>query len=462
MRRVLAAAVLVAFMPAAHAQDKGKSEFTHDAEYRVRYDYFQNITGQKDVVGNTSAFDHRFKLDLGFRANEKVSAGVTLLHNATWGMGDNNTVGTYDATTGAGTKTEQNFMAVNQAYANWMVNDAWSVKFGRMNYQIGDGTIMGLNDWEATPYAYEGALVNWQAEFGRFQAFGFKYHDSKGIATSLTATDSDPDPETNAFGLNFDLKTMPEWLKVVNAHVIATNGAATQDGTSTYNAQTTQDGQSTVRYGAKAGFGFSIVDLSAWYEGQSGKLHHLATAAHTKTDNTVKGDLIQAEVGVNLPEFMGSRIYFRFHQDSGDKDSTDQDAGTYDGYFTTKHCSTGCMDLFGWGNMTFWNLGWTAKPTDNTDVGVSYWMFSRTEKGLNAAGVVNGDYGSGLVGTTSTANGSTSDKIGSEVDLWATHKYDGNLWTTARIGYFSPDTYLKDASKKDGITQVMLEGKFTF
>src|SRR5262245_42517823 len=90
MRRVLAAAVLVAFMPTANAQDKGKSDFSTNAEYRARWDYMTNPGLYEKGQSHVSEAGHRFKIGAGYKASEKVSANVTLIHNANFGIDNEN------------------------------------------------------------------------------------------------------------------------------------------------------------------------------------------------------------------------------------------------------------------------------------------------------------------------------------------------------------------------------------
>lgn len=459
MKRILAAAIIVACVPAAKAQDKGKSEISYGAEYRVRDTWTQNQNGNDQVKPtNSNGIDHRFKLDLGFKASEKFSAMLTLLHNATWG--DNGTIGNYsdtDTSTGDG---ENAGIAVNQAFATWMMAEDLNFKIGRMNFGFGDDSVMAIDDWQATPTSFEGAIGNYEAEFGRFQLFAFKYkeYDFKTDGTVGGSTGSDP--EHNAYGIVFDLKSMPEILKMVNAYLIqdiadpvsTAAGAGTVSGTTT----TGQQGQNILRYGAAVGLGFSIFDFKLGYNAVTGKNYNYT--AGVKDGHTAEQTMMQGEVGVNFAEFMGSRVYVGYHQDSGDKDATDPDDRQYDAYFYDSHAYAGLMDLVGWGNLTAMTVGASLKPSDSTDLGVAYHMFSKTEK----AGVSQGALVGGAINTGTAAK----EKIGDEIDLWASHKYEGGFATVLRLGYFTPGQALKDGAmttkKDDAVAQIMVEGKFTF
>jgi hypothetical protein len=294
---------------------------------------------------------------------------------------------------------------------------------------------MGINDWEAVPYSYEGLLANWEAEFGRFQLLGFKFEDEMAAPAG-----GGSDPESNLYGLNFDLKTMPEVLKAVNVHVLQLNKNAT-------NAST---GESQMRYGLNANLAFGIIDLGLWYEAHNGKT--LATATAAKVDKA--GSLMAASVGANFANFMNSKVWVKYHQDTGDKSSSTKDEG-YDAFFTEKHASAGHMDLFGFGNLTFIQVGWMGKPMDNTEVGVNYWMLSKTEKTDGASAGLNHAF---------TAEAADKTKLGDEIDLWAAHKYDNGLTTTLRLGMFMPGDVFKDATPKQdkAVTEVFLEGRYSF
>ncbi len=451
MRRLLALAVLVSLMPTSNAETKNKADFSHNAEYRARYWWTQNPGGDENTLGTNSNFDHRFKLGTSFRASEKFSANFTLLHNATWG--ESAGVGAAGGTAG---NDAENVVVVNEVYGNWMVSEDLSFRFGRQNFQIGDGSVMGVNDWEPNPYFFEGVAASYEMELGKFQPFAFKFRDYTTLQNS-----ANKDAEQNAYGLSFDLKTMPEWMKTLNLHVIQVNGDAIRSADVGSDVQGLQ-GQDNLRYGLMAGFVYSMFDAKFWYAGHTGKNKHIA-ADGTKTEYDASGMMIQAEAGVNVENFMRSRFFVQYHQDSGDENINGNKHETYDSFFYEKHANAGLMDLFGWGNLTYITAGWTGKATDKTDVGLTYSMFSRTESGTNAASAKAGTAGVALFNGVTPA--SDDSKLGDEIDLWAEHHYDGGLSAVARLGYFSPGDYFKNATagaRSDNITQVMLEAKMTF
>ncbi|MGE0528557.1 MAG: alginate export family protein [Bdellovibrionales bacterium] len=450
MRRMLATAVLVAFMPTANAQDQGKAEVTHSAEYRARYWFMQNPTlNENTQPGTDSFFNQRFKLGLNYRANEQLMAHATLLHTATWGQTTG--VAAVEDTSAA---TTENLLTVNEAFVNWMTSEDLTFRLGRQNYGFADGFVIGVNDWEPVPYSFEGVLGTYEAEFGRIQAFGFKLRDTQPGAANTSASG---DPEHNLYGLVFDLKTMPDWLKVINVHVLKhNNDAILGSAGSTVNGQ---QGQDILRYGLHAAADFQIVDAKLWYAAQNGdNVDVAAGGATTKRDS--KGSMYQAELGLNFPDLMGSRFFAVYHVDSGDEENSTDEDGQYDNFFYERHENAGLMDLFDWGNLTYITVGWTGKVTEATGVGVMYHMFSKTEDGAGTT-VTLGRFGTDYA----IGNGDAAkDDLGDEIDVWASHTYGNGLMTTARVGYFMPGDVYDNATtnKDDKLLQVMLEAKLTF
>ena len=450
MKRALSLVLFALAWSMANAQDKGKAEFTPSAEYRPRYLYMQNPAGTK---GNDSFAEHRFKMGAHYKANEKFSAHATLLHAADFGSTSNNVGQTNNTEANANfdTGNEENLLNVNEAYMNWMFSDDMSFRIGRQNFQIADGTVFGYNDWEQNPGAFDGVTGVWEAEFGRFTGMVFNYREE------VTGTFAPADAKHTAYGLSFDLKSMPDWMKMTNLHVIKDNADAVEGATgTTVNAN---NGQDILRYGAGVGFDFGMIDLKAHYAAQSGSYKNIATGTGAKSSLDAKGMMYQAELGLKLEAFMLSRLYVLYHVDSGDKNATDKSAGTYDPYFYEQHGNAGLMDLLGWGNLTQMTIGWTVKPGDSTDAGITYNMFSRTESGAGAAGPNTGRFGSALGSV-----GGTGSKLGDEIDLWAEHRYEGGLSTLLRLGYFMTGDFYEKATPKKGedIMQVAVEGKLTF
>ncbi|MGE0764578.1 MAG: alginate export family protein [Bdellovibrionales bacterium] len=441
MRKLVALAALLVGMPVAHAAEV-KGDVSMNAEYRLRYLFEQARTGDKDADTNENNFAQRMKFDLNFKASEKFSAFASFIHNTDFGSvaaGNNDQIPDTISETGNVNNTE-NVLLVNQAYAVWMMNDAWTFKVGRGGFTMADGSVMSLNDWQSTPYAFHGGLLNWEKENFRASFYGVK------VELTGAGTTGNDDPETNFFGVSFDWKALPEFLKMANIGVSKINGDRTS-------AVARRD---ELRYHLVLAGDTANVDYKLNYAAHTGETEAVAAAAIDK-----KGSMYALEVGYSMPEMMKSRFYVGYHVDSGGN-AANANQERYDSFYYEKHATSGMMDVVAWGNLTFIKAGYTLSPMDQVDVGLHYWKFSSTESDDNNVANING---SGFTFNRASNGGSTSDDVGQEIDLSVTKKYDGGFAISSYIGAFMPGAYLKDVSatdKDDTYMQVFVEGKMTF
>lgn len=434
MRRLIAIFAALAIAPTAFAA--ADSELTHDAEYRARFMYQQNPLMDKDTQEVNSDVYSRFKMGFTFKSGEKFLAHATLIHAATFGSDEFGypTGGTGDSgrATPDGVGNHDNVLLVNEAYGTWMVNDSFSVKVGRGGYTIGDGTVIARNDYEQTPYSFEGILGTYEAEAFRASAFAVKFAE---YATNALAGGAD-DQQANLYGLNFDLKSLPMFLNMANLHVMS----ARKDETATGGAAAVIPEQSVLRYGLTLGGDRAGLDYRLTYAAETG------TKSSAGTEQDVSTNMIHAEFGYSMEELMQSRFYVTYHTDTGSDGSADDTS--YDSFFYDKHANAGFMDVVRWGNLTYFSVGYTLMPMDTLEVGLHYHMFSATEKNDNT------DYSGN--GYTRTAG---EDALGSEIDLVATKKYDGGFELSTRLGMFTPGDGF---AGEDTITELFLQGRMMF
>ena len=116
------------------------------------------------------------------------------------------------------------------------------------------------------------------------------------------------------------------------------------------------------------------------------------------------------------------------------------------------------MDIFGWGNLTYWAVGAEVAPAEDMTVGLGLYGFSKTKENGGVLGT-NNDRFAGLRG--GLANKSD---LGMELDVYAQKKYANGLVIDALVGAFMPGAAFKDAAAKKEATviQAMLAGTLTF
>mgnify|MGYP002623992675 CR=1 FL=1 len=457
MRKLLALLAVLTMVSAAHAENN----FNMSSEFRLRATNDQNTTGNDDNGLTQNRWDNRLKLGMDFNAGEKFSAHGTFLHNSHWGQdltGVTNPTGDSGTAIHDGVGTGQNMLLVNEAYGTWLLNDSTALRFGRGAMTIGDGSVVSVNEWEATPYAFDGAMVTHDMEFGRLSGFYVKFTDWN-LAQGQAVVGPE-DPETNAYGLNLDIKAVPDVIKMLNVHVIKVKQDEFQDGA------THVPGEDTMRYGLTVAGETMGLDFRATYASYTGEhISELGTGS-AAANQDISSNMMDAEIGYTLADVMGFLLHFLYHSDTGNSTGATDDE-TYDSFFYEKHKNGGLMDVFGWGNLTYMQAGVSLAPMDSMTVGLNYIMFSQTEK---AGGVIHGANGSAF-GTVAAAGGThtelaTEDDLGTEIDLWATKKYDNGFEITARYSMFTPGDEFKTANpattQEDSYNQIELEARMTF
>lgn len=430
-----------------------ENNLTTSAEFRTRVQNDMGTTSMKDAGLTQNDWRHRLKVNLDFNAGEKLSAHVSLLHNSRWGQ--EITTGTMDSHIGErnGYSDAENMLLVQEAYGTWMLSDSTSLRFGRGAFTIADGSVLSINDWEENPYAFEGALVTHDMEFGRISGFYVKVADytttfSKGGVGSVQ------DPEAWIYGLSLDIKAVPDFIKMLNIHLLQTS----KDELPGNATAALIPGKDMMRYGLTVGGDVAGLDYNVTYASESGEYKYERTANVNNVDASTS--MYDLKLGYTLADVMGLRVGFNYHSDTGTAASA-TDSETYDGYFYDIHENAGKMDVFKWGNLTYMGVNVSLMPMDNTTVGLDYYMFSQTEKDQAAVGGANVNVGRN--GTAfSNANDATKDDLGTEMDLYATHKYDNGLEMTARYSMFTPGDAYKAQNIEETYSLVFLEAKMNF
>lgn len=429
MNKLIALIAVLGFAGSAHAADG--ADFSHSGEYRLKYVNNMNADLTDDAIPEDSSDQNwatRLRWGTTVRAGEKLTGHFTLVHNANWG--ENAATEQYPSDIST-TGEAQNVLLVNEAYASWMLSDAWMVRFGRGSMTIGDGRFVSANDYEDVSKAFDGAMASWDHEMARFSFFAVQ-----------GANFSEPNAQGNFFGISADFKTLPDFMKSANLHVVQIKQDASVDLGGLNDEQNMRAGFSVT--GDVAG-----LDWRLNYEMETGEI----TAGATKSD--IKTSMMDAELGYAIPAAMNTRVHVGYHTDSGNSASTTAgDREMYDGFHYDTHNNAGLMDVYGWGNLTYMRAGLTLSPADDITVAAEYFMFTQTEKD----GATNSENTaiSGATGDTA------EDDLGTEIDLTVTKKYTNNFDISASYRMFSPGDEWKTDTLEDGYNQIYVGANLKF
>lgn len=430
MKKLIALCAVMGFTAQASAQ----TEINHNGSFRLQYINNDNV-GFADTSASHD-WSQRFQWGMNIKAGEAVSLSTKFVHASVWG---NNASDQIPGGGSGSNTTEDNALIVNEAKASWQISDEMMASFGRGSYTVADGTVVASNEWEQVQKAFDGGIYSYDHEMARISLFGVR-----GATSANTARNYG-----NFTGLSVDFKALPEFLKMANLHYISVKR---DDGVNIGVALGEED---TSRIGLTLGGDTAGVDYRLTYAMYDGETS--TTSGIAPTD--VSATMLDAEVGYSMPETMNLRVSVLYHMDSGDDNAADTESNTYSGFHYDAHNNAGLMDVLGWGNLTYLKAAVTLDPSENMTVGLAYYMFTATE-------AVDASYGPGATPGISTAliaaNGAnTEDELGSEIDLWVTHRYTSNFSITGWYSMFAAGDRIGTTNVEDR-SQIYFAGNYTF
>lgn len=434
MKRLVILAGVLAVSTAAQAQD---AEFKHSGEFRLRYYNDMTPSGNKDIPENKSDIEARMKLGLTMQKGQAAKAHVTLIHGTLLGT-DRAADPNFTNPNAYAAFTKDNGLMVNEAYGWAAFSEKMFIKAGRFNIDFGGGEFISSDDHKLIPITHEGLALGYDLDFAKALVALVKDKE-------LTAqAGMDSDPEQHRFMVGIDLKNLPEFLNT--ASLSFSNFNRSENAAPSANLQV---------YGLTLGGEAAGLDYRAVLGMQSGIA--AKTAALEVKNDAMMYDL---RVGYSMPETMGLKVWANYHSDSGDDDVADSKNSRYNGLYYNSHKFAGLMDIFGWGNLTYWAVGADIAPAEDMTVGLGLYGFSKTKEKDNTINGTNNDRFANFRG------GMANDKadLGMELDVYAQKKYANGLIIDAMVGAFMPGAAFKDATPKREATiiQAMLTGTLTF
>ena len=184
---VILASVLAGFQALAVDAD-----FSGSYRFRLTSDVLDSSAVNFDAVKNMG-FENRTQVSGSFRPSESFE-GNAALHLNYASPAD-----------------------VNQAYevyGDWMLSDEFMLRVGQSSYKIADGSVIGLNDYQAFPTLLRGAFLTHSSE-------------NLGLDVALvqkSRTLSLIEGTNNPFLIvSVDVKSLPDAVKDINLHAIVNN-----------------------------------------------------------------------------------------------------------------------------------------------------------------------------------------------------------------------------------------------
>lgn len=156
------------------------AQFTLDGEIRPRFEYRNGFKNILDSTQSPAAFvDQRTRLYFGYKTDGYIFK-VTVQDIRVWGS-QPQTIGTAAQQNNNGA-----YIAVHEAWVEALLNEKWSLKFGRQEIAYDDHRIFGDLGWAQQSRAHDAALLKFKNEKTKVD-FGVAYNQDKA---ALSGTDA--------------------------------------------------------------------------------------------------------------------------------------------------------------------------------------------------------------------------------------------------------------------------------
>ncbi len=420
------------------------SEIKFNGDFRVRYENFQNPSAVYNASDSEAHVNHRLRLNSTLRKGENLTSGLSLIHAGEWGSHSGvanssiDSTGTGNITDGTknGIKDNQNLILVNRAWGAWKYSNLVSFQFGRVGLSVADGTVLSENDWDQYPTSHDGMVVNWEVSFGRLQFFTIKTNEyGPGFISH--------DAERNLYGASLDINSLPEWLKILNAHFIQIVKDETGTGSSSSppylaGAKVNEQRLGATLSGDKGRFNYRLSGAYVFGQGTTQN-------ASTQTNLNISEYMLDSTLGFGLNPSQSLKSSIGVHIDSGSKDLSTEQVHGYESFYYDTHRFGGLMDVVRWGNLTSTKLSLAFSPSEDVEFGILYYYYTHSE--VSAQNAPSGATASqtlfGPEYKTLTASPSITE-IGHEIDLSFKKIFDSGLKFESFIAGFLPGSAMKE------------------
>ncbi len=332
----------------------------------------------------------RARLGMDIKASSKVD--LYLEAHGAKNIGGQNGLGQETSSTAV-----DDLVGLHQAYANTRFMDNLHVKLGRQILSYGDQMVISPLEWNNTGRVFDAAKVTYKFWKGKVDAF------YSVLASNATTTRKDED-ELSGLYSNFNFG---DWAKDFDLYVL-------------YRTQRTATG------------GPTLTMLGHRIKSKIGKVDYRFEASVQKENTTTapakKGGQYNLEVGYTF-DWQNLRLGAQYFV-----------AGkNYVQLYPLGHAYLGYADIFGRRNIKGLVFHTKANISDTWMAKLDYHMFSKHDKDASAYKVN---------GTTAYTGSSTSDKLGSEIDLIIKNQFQENASITFGVSRFMAGDFMKSVSSQ--------------
>ena len=165
-----------------------------NGESRARFTTAEtSLSGEGSLIDgllDESSIELRNKISASFRGNESFEA-----HSSLYLMQNGIT----------NASNQDMFVAV---YGDWMISDELMVRVGQTQYELGNGFVLGSNDFQAMPTFFSGAIFT---------------YSSRAIGLDVGLIEGPSADSGNLLVASLDIRSLPRNVRDANIHAVVTN-----------------------------------------------------------------------------------------------------------------------------------------------------------------------------------------------------------------------------------------------
>ncbi len=411
-------------------------------DYRFRSYVSENLTFKNSE--KEDFYNHRFILKGEMAPNDSIETYFSInMNQVVGGEGKRGFSGL------EGFNDNLKDVQILTAYADWHLGSSFFLKLGRTNLNWGNEVVVSSNLDDQRPYTFDGLFFGYDSESFMLNAGVLKIGDwsrDKGSPSTV-------DPGESAYFVVLDFKSFGKIFETVEFFLLRLQSSDFIDAENSISIK----GYSLDR------LGFSLAGSKRKVFYQVDYVNLLGSYNGGVSAQAWMGHM---NLGVNFGNKQPGSVYLIGHYDSGDDSSSMTVDESYRPVYYNHHKYAGLMDLFAWGNLTYYGLGANLFYKEQTEFKAQILRFSLTDsfKGPNAISYLGYGESSSFISeeVSKNTNADSSLNLGTEFDIAITRKFLSGVDLELIFGVFIPDDYLKAYDRNEEIYSLRLSIGFEF
>lgn len=308
-------------------------------------------------------------------------------------------------------------------FVNWLISESLELRLGRNIYENQFSEIVSINDYEPFLYTFDGVFLEYSTQTLSVDFWG-AYLPKRWVGLEQV--------QEFKIGLGFflDIKSISGYIDHFNAHVTYFSDSFFENSS-----------QKMSRYG------FGLKGLAS----PLNLTYTLVAVGHGDSlEFELKEHMYHFQLGYSQLNFFNSQFFVGYHKDSPG----------YEPWLYDRHENAGLLDIFLWGNLTYYFLGFRSSIAF-LDLDLLFFDFRLTEP--NKIPVSLGYFGSLMRDSGKNLFSTNSGKLGRELDIQLSTQVRESVELKLLAGLFMPDSESqKPLSEADFYNNIQLTGLYRF